>query len=154
MKMFILIQKNTLYNMNIPYNIKSLLEGNNINNEEVLYENKLFILIKDIKHDEKSYHYTAFIKEDVRSLIEINYEIIDSILYMKNNLLEKNLIQTDDFIFIHFPPSIWRLHIHFVDKNHKFISSYHEIFFLDEVIEKISLNKKYYIENVVIKSKL
>lgn len=44
--------------MDIPYNIKSLLEGNNISNatglsgqgqplEEIIYENKLFILIKD-----------------------------------------------------------------------------------------------------------
>ena len=39
--------------MDIPYNIKSLLEGNNIKNstdqplEEIIYENKLFILIKN-----------------------------------------------------------------------------------------------------------
>lgn len=146
--------------MDIPYNIKSLLEGNNISNatgqplEEIIYENKLFILIKDQKHKEESYHYTAFIKKDVKSLIEINTDITNSVLDIKNNLLERDLIQSDDIIFIHFPPSIWRLHIHFVDKNHKFAAPEYETFFLDEVIEKISLNKKYYIENVVIKSKL
>ena len=62
--------------MDIPYNIKSLLNGSNISNttgkplEEIIYENELFILIKDLKHIEENYHYTAFIKEDVRSLIE------------------------------------------------------------------------------------
>ncbi len=30
----------------------------------------------------------------------------------------------------------------------------YETFFLDEVIENISLNKKYYIENVIIRNKL
>lgn len=146
--------------MDIPYNIKSLLKGNNINNdtgqplEEIIYENKLFILIKDKKYQEESYHYTAFIKEDIRSLIEINSDIINSILDIKNNLLERNLIQINDIIFIHFPPSIWRLHIHFVDKNHKFIASDNEIFFLDKIIENISINKKYYIENVIIRNKL
>lgn len=146
--------------MDIPYNIKSLLEGNNISNatgqplEEIIYENKLFILIKDQKHKEESYHYTAFIKKDVKSLIEINTDITNSVLDIKNNLLERDLIQSDDIIFVHFPPSIWRLHIHFVDKNHKFIAPDYETFFLDEIIEKMSLNKNYYIENVVIKSKL
>ena len=129
--------------MDIPYNIKSLLEGNNISNttgqplEEIIYENKLFILIKDQKHNEESYHYTAFIKEDIKSLIEINLDIINSVLDIKSNLLERDFIKSNDIIFIHFPPSIWRLHIHFVDKNHKFTAPKYETFFLNEVIEKI-----------------
>tara|TARA_B100001057_G_C22064692_1_gene649577 strand:- start:53 stop:307 length:255 start_codon:yes stop_codon:yes gene_type:complete len=84
--------------MNIPNNIKSLLNRNNIIDatgmsgqnqslEEIIYENKLFILIKDKKHKEESYHYTAFIKEDIRSLIEINLDITNSILDIKSNLL-------------------------------------------------------------------
>ena len=140
--------------MNIPYSIKSLLYGSNENNEEIIYENDYFTTIKDIKHNKNIYHYTAWIKKDVRSLLEINKDILDYIIDVKNNLLQKNLINSDDYVFIHFPPNIWRLHIHFVNKNYKFEALYYEIFFLNEVIENIYINPNFYIENVLIKSKL
>jgi hypothetical protein len=132
--------------MDIPYNIKSLLEGNNISNATGLSGQGQPL--------EESYHYTAFIKKDVKSLIEINADITNSVLDIKNNLLERDLIHSDDIIFIHFPPSIWRLHIHFVDKNHKFTAPEYEIFYLSEITQNLINDKYYYLKNVTIRNKL
>ena len=140
--------------MNLPKNIKNIINGIKVEGEEVVFENNNFIILKDKKHSIDSYHYTAWIKKDIRNLLEVNKNILDQINNIKNELENKNLINSDDFIFIHFPPSIWRLHIHFVEKNHIFEAPYYEIFFLNEIIEKINNDPDYYLKNVVIRSKI
>ena len=40
--------------------------------ENVVYENELFICVKDVKHrSETDYHYVAWCKKDLRSLLDL-----------------------------------------------------------------------------------
>ena len=44
------------------------------------------------------------------------------------------LIYENTEMFIHFPPSYWRLHIHFVPRPH--VSPvYHQLYFINDIIE-------------------
>ena len=52
------------------------------------------------------------------------------------------------FFFVHFPPNYWRLHIHFVQKNHIFQAPAHEIFFIDEIIIYYYNNPGFFLKNV------
>jgi len=118
-------------------------------NKNVIYEDDLFICVKDIKHiDDEMYHYTAWCKEDVRSLIElerkhINYlKNIRTAMYYKFNLTDENTGN-----FIHFPPSFWLLHIHFVPKTHTLTLSSEalsELYFINDIIKLLKLNEDIY----------
>ena len=55
------------------------------------------------------------------------------ILDLKNVLVEKEIIQKDSISYIHYPPHFYRLHIHFVDKNHKFHAPKEHIFYIEDV---------------------
>ena len=35
------------------------------------------LCVEDLKHESESYHYTAWIKHDIRSIIEIDQNILD-----------------------------------------------------------------------------
>ena len=80
----------------IPLRILDLIKNkNNINGneeEEIIFNNNTFLVVKDLKHINSSYHYTEKNKKDIRSLIEINQDIINSIQEIQNYLLEKSII--------------------------------------------------------------
>lgn len=138
----------------LPLSIKNVLNGIKETNEKIIYQDDNFIVLQDKKHSKDSYHYTAWAKQDIKSLIEINDEYINQIKKIKKELLKSNIIDKSGKIFIHFPPSIWRLHIHFVEKNHIFLAEEYEIHYFSEIINNIKINSNYYLENVIIKAKL
>jgi len=139
--------------MKLPINIFNLL-NNKVNNERIIFENSYFIVIEDLNHKEDNYHYCAWCKNDIRNLLEVTGKTISKIIDIKNNLILKNIIKDDGYIFIHFPPNVWRLHIHFVSKDHFFKAQEYEIFHLDEIVKNIKNNESYYINNVIIRNKL
>jgi hypothetical protein len=133
----------------IPDKIFQIIEKNNCHyDENIIYNNKMFIVLEDIKHNDKSYHYVAWIKKDVRSIIEINNDIINEIVNIRNILLKNGIIKSNHYAFIHFPPSFWRLHIHFVDNNHMFCAPKHEILYIDDIIIKINNNPNFFKTNI------
>lgn len=138
----------------VPLKLKKVLIENENENEHIIFSHKHFLIIKDKKHLPNSYHFTAWCIKDIRSLLEIDLDIIEDILNIKKYLIKNNIIKKDGKVFIHFPPQFWRLHIHFVDSNHIFEAKKYEIFYIEEIIENIRKNKNYYLENVIIKSKL
>lgn len=131
----------------IPPRVLYAINNPDETSESILYENKYFIVFKDLRHLDDSFHYTAWIKKDIRSLIEIDKDIIDQIIELRKSLIEKNIIK-QHYAFIHFPPNYWRLHIHFVNKNHKFCAPKHEIFYIDDVIKNLKNNLEYYRKNI------
>ena len=143
-----------LYMKFIPLRILDLIENknnNNVNNEEeeeIIFNNNTFLVVKDIKHTNSSYHYTAWIKKDIRSLIEINQDIINSIQEIQSHLLEKSIITKTHTAFVHFPPQFWRLHVHFVQDNHIFEAPEHEIIKVDDIIQYYKKDENYFIKNI------
>ena len=139
--------------MELPINIFNLL-NNKISNEKVIFENSNFIVIEDLNHKEDNYHYCAWCKNDIRNLLEVTRNTISKIVDIKNNLILKKFIKNDGYIFIHFPPNVWRLHIHFVSKDHIFKAQKYEIFYLDEIEKNLKYGESYYRNNVIIRNKL
>jgi len=141
--------------LNILNRDRSLRPLNNDRNETVIFENKNFIVVLDPRITNDSYHYTAWAKENILSLIEINSSILNEILIIKNELIRQKYIKEDGYSVIHFPPNFWRLHIHFVDKNHQFRRNTkpNEIFHIDNIIKKLNVNESFFIENVFIKER-
>jgi hypothetical protein len=119
--------------------------------EKVVYEDDFFICVKDIKHiDEVDYHYTAWCKKDLRSLLDLERKHLKYIKNLKLIMYNKfDLVYENTEIFIHFPPSFWRLHIHFVPRPHK-SPVYHQLYFINDVINLLEINEEIYRTQVLI----
>ncbi len=125
-------------------------------NKRVIYENDLFICVKDIKHvDENDYHYTAWCKKDLRSLLDLERKHLKYIKNLKKVMYQKyQLTDENTENFIHFPPSYWRLHIHFVTRPH-IVPVYHQLYFINDIINLLETDEDTYRTYVVIdKAKL
>ena len=125
-------------------------------NKRVIYENDLFICVKDIKHvDENDYHYTAWCKKDLRSLLDLERKHLKYIKNLKKVMYQKyQLTDENTENFIHFPPSYWRLHIHFVTRPH-IVPVYHQLYFINDIINLLETDEDIYRTYVVIdKAKL
>ena len=138
----------------LPLSIDKILKGKKDTNEKIIYQDNNFIVLVDKKHSKDSYHYTAWAINDIRSLIEIDINIINQLNQIKQILIDKKFIDESGKIFFHFPPNIWRLHLHFVQENHKFLADDYEIHYFNEIINNIKINSNYYLENVLIRNKL
>lgn len=134
----------------IPTLIKPILESPSSNN--TLYYNDHFSVIKDKVHTETSYHYCAWARWDCKSLLEINTSNINNIKFIVEKI--KTLLKSEPIVFIHFPPHWWRLHIHFVEKNHVFKAPMHEVHLIDDVLKNLERDPLYYVKNVLIKSSM
>ena len=57
---------------------------------------------------------------------------------------------------LHFPPTFWRLHLHFVQLNHQIPQDTpeHEVFDLNTVIRNLKLDSDYYRKHVQIIAKI
>ena len=124
--------------------------------KKVIYENELFICVKDIKHvDEKDYHYTAWCKKDLRSLLDLERKHLKYIKNLKKVMYQKYQLTEDNTEnFIHFPPTYWRLHIHFVTRPH-IVPVYHQLYFINDIINLLETDEDTYRTYVVIdKAKL
>jgi hypothetical protein len=119
--------------------------------EKVVYEDDFFICVKDIKHiDEVDYHYTAWCKKDLRSLLDLERKHIKYIKNLKLVMYQKfNLTHDNTENFIHFPPSYWRLHIHFVARPH-ITPVYHQLYFINDIINLLEMDEDYYRKHVLI----
>tara|TARA_Y200000002_G_scaffold327377_1_gene290449 strand:- start:383 stop:772 length:390 start_codon:yes stop_codon:yes gene_type:complete len=121
----------------IPKNVIKILNGESVKNETILYENTNFILLVDPKNTKNSFHYTAWYKYEISSLKFVTFDILNQIIDFKNELIKNNIIDYKTIIFLHYPPQFYRLHIHLVDKNHKFNAPNEEIFFLENIYDFI-----------------
>ena len=117
-----------------------------INNKEtkknIIYENELFIVVEDPKNepDTQKSHHTAWCKKDLRSLLDIEECHIPAIYNLIQNVKKK-------YIFVHFPPKFWRLHIHFTNSI-PLTTPFDHVYTIDDVIKTLNKNPHYYRENV------
>jgi len=119
--------------------------------EKVVYEDDFFICVKDVKHiDEVDYHYTAWCKKNLGSLLDLERKHIKYIKNIKSAIYQKfNLTDENTENFIHFPPSYWRLHIHFVARPH-ITPVYHQLYFINDIINLLEMDEDYYRKHVLI----
>ena len=103
----------------IPESIINILNKKNKKSKEIiLYENDNFILAIDIKNTKEIFHYTAWYKHVMPTIEYANFMVLQHIIDLKNELLEKNIIKKNTKCFVHYPPSIYQLHVHFTDPKH------------------------------------
>ena len=102
-------------------------------------------MVKDIKHiDENNYHYTAWCKKDIRSLLDLERKHLKYIKNLKKVMYQKYQLTEDNTEnFIHFPPTYWRLHIHFVSRPH-ITHVYHQLYFINDIINLIEADEDVY----------
>lgn len=119
----------------IPDNIYKLLNGEVVNGECVILETAHFLVVEDIRQQTNSYHYTAWSKHNKKDLLELDNDIYADIIDIKRQLITLNLIQENGLHIIHYPPSFWTLHVHFVSKNHilKRETAQEEIYYIEDL---------------------
>ena len=132
----------------IPDDVASYINktcDNEERNRRVIYENELFICVKDIKHiDEDDYPYTTWCKKDLRSLLDLERKHLKYIKNLKKVMYQKYQLTDDNTEnFIHFHPSYWRLHIHFVTRPH-ITPVYHQLYFINDIINNIESDEDVY----------
>jgi len=123
-------------------------------NSKCIFKDDNFFIVKDPKHKIESFHYTAWSKNtDLKSILDIQKKHIP----MLRTIIKKfghhfSTAACNYKVLIHFPPSFWRLHIHFVHPNHKIpIETPHDaVFDLYEVINNIVIDEDYYRNKVKI----
>ena len=120
-------------NNELPENIIKILNNEILCNEKILFKNKYFVLLVDPKNKYKSFHYTAWYRKNIPSLKYLNFDIYHQILDLKKILIEKEIIKKNTIPYIHYPPNFYRLHIHFVDKNHVYHAPKEHIFNIEDI---------------------
>ena len=122
-------------------------------NVNLLSEN-YFITVKDPKHTEKSFHYTSWCKNPlIKTLLDLEKCHIPIIENLIIKFSEKFNLKKNEFkVFIHFPPNFWRLHIHFVDVNHKIPEETPEedVYDVYDIISNLNKNNNFYRKRVKI----
>ena len=124
----------------ISKNILKLLNDENVEEEKILYENNDFILLIDPKHKKDKIHYTAWIKENIESMEQLDIINFCKIIKLKSKIIKLKIIDKNMYTFLHYPPNFYRLHIHFCNERAYF--DYKEyIYELNEILEYIFKNK-------------
>lgn len=125
-----------------------------VNDRNSILKDDYFYLVKDPKHKLESFHYTAWCKDaNIKSLIDIQRKHIPMI----RNIIKRfgyhfSIAACNYKVIIHFPPNFWRLHIHFVAKNHKIpeTTPNDAVFDAYDVIRNITEDEDFYLNRVKI----
>ena len=141
----------------VPKDIQLLIDGYG-DQEKVLYEDDFFLVVEDPKHRNNAhYYYTAWCKEDLRSILDIEIKHLPLIQMLRRTLKMKyHINEINSRQIIHFPPNFWRLHIHFISNElikdvRCFAPHTH---YLRTVISNIQNDEEHYRTHVIIKRHL
>lgn len=118
--------------------------------DNIIYEDDDFILANDVKYTDNTHYYIIYVKSDIRSIRDLNQlhlELLKNIRKIAIKYISKieNVSQSSIRLYVHYYPSIWRLHIHVnlikdkfestsIDYSHK----------LSDIIENIQICPDYY----------
>ncbi len=153
------------YQSNVLPKVMKKLESGNANwvydifngkkeQELILYQDEHIVLIPDIKWDQKDsfdLRVLAFFKNpELKSIRDLNEKHVDLLDYVKNKgceIISKKYGFNENQlkIFFHYRPSVWQLHMHFININFKtFSSSVERAHSVYNVMENIKLMNDYY----------
>jgi len=135
---------------------EQVIYRNNDENIIILYTMKYLKNINNIKE----FHIITFSNDlnlrTIRSLGSEHIELLENLKKITLNIIEKNfeLDISDIKIQIHYVPSTYYFHIHFMNKEiEDSKNSIHNIYDLDQVIKNLEENTDYYKKNILIKIK-
>eukprot|EP00434_Breviolum_minutum_P025695 symbB.v1.2.022706.t3/scaffold2028.1/size91989/3 len=115
----------------------------------IIYADADWTLIKDPKMKANSMHYTAWSQHrELRTAADLRPRHLP---FLNMLLLEgtkaviaahPDLRSEDDIsVFVHFPPNIFRLHVHFVSANRTMWAPPDEVFLLKKLVKSLELSK-------------
>ena len=135
------------------HRVIDIINGNK-DQDQILYQDEHFILIPDIKwngKDKLELRILAFFKDkNLLSMRDLTGDNIAILQHVKNKscqiIKEKfNLVEDQLKIFFHYHPTIWRLHLHFMNILFRSPSSSieraHSIY---STIENLKLDSNYF----------
>lgn len=135
---------------NIPPDILQIINSNEMP-ENLIFKDKDFALVVDPTHTEKSDHYCAWSLKQQRDLLSLTKDDIPALERLKEKVYSiLNMSNKTHNIFIHFPPSWWHLHIHFVENNHFLLCPEEDVYYFDDIINNLKTNTDYYRRRVTI----
>ena len=126
-----------------------------VTENHAVFHHSNFITVIDPRHTNDSFHYTAWCKKDYRSLLDLTKDDIPYLEDIRNKF--SNYIKSKKFnTLLHFPPTFWRLHLHFVQLNHQIPQDTpeHEVFDLNDIITNLKQDSDYYRNSVRIMAKI
>jgi len=121
--------------------------------DRIIYEDKDIILIPDYKWNNllDSLHILCFFKDkklySIRELVSSHLKLLqDTLVNCKKTINEKYKIPEENLlIYFHYHPSVWQLHIHFMNikliNNSILIPRAHLV---NQVIENLKIDSDYY----------
>lgn len=134
----------------IPPDITDIIKNNDI--EKVVFKDEEFVLVIDPYQTENSVHYCAWSVKQKRDLLDLTSKDIPILERLIEKTFDKLGMDNENYkVFIHFPPSWWHLHIHFISNNHRLRSPSEDIYYLKDIIKNLKENNNYYRERVTIK---
>ena len=137
----------------IPTDISQIINGVN-NTQNLIFKTDSFALVIDPTHTKISDHYCAWSLKQHRDLLSLTSDDIPELERLKEKSYKLlNMSDKTHKVFIHFPPSWWQLHIHFVQNNHFLLCPEEDVHYFDDVIRNLKANTDYYRERVTIGSK-
>ena len=134
---------------NFIKNILSFEKPGKYENEECVFINDSFVVVKDLKmksNETSNLHLTAWCKNNnLTCLNDLNKNHVKMLLDIRNDM-SKYIQETYNFedyeVFIHYPPQFYNLHIHFRNKNLEYHAPIEEVYLLDDVIKNICNQKE------------
>ena len=136
-----------IYRKYILPKIKKMPEYDRWGKEKVLFNNKKFYLIKDKKWKDTSknnLHLLSILhQKNIRSIRDLRKSHLPLLKNIRNNGLKfiKKTYQIPEeeiLIYFHYYPSIWHLHVHFVNIEKE-----------DNKIDEIITGRAFLLENII-----
>jgi len=120
-----------------------------------IFSDDCFITVIDPRHQNNSFHYTAWCKLDKRSILDLTLDDIPMLEKVRDKFCKYKHNEKFKTI-LHFPPSFWRLHLHFVALNHEIpkTTPKHEVYNLNDIIKNLKIDEDYYRKRVQILAKI
>lgn len=114
---------------------------------EAIYADSDWTLIKDPKMQSEGVHYTAWsTHQELRTagdLRERHLPLLTKLLLDGTEaVVSLHPDLSDVAIFLHFPPNIFRLHVHFVAPNRTMWAPAEEVFSVQKIVESMQLIKR------------
>lgn len=135
--------------------IRNIFEGKS-ETDKIIYQDSNFILLPDYKWDNCSkdnLYYLGIAKkfnnDYIKCLRDINIdhlEVLENMLSMTNLIEEKHNLEKNSIIaYIHYPPSFYIFHVHYVYlENDIFKSGFPRNVLLSDIIQNIKIKSDYY----------
>lgn len=132
--------------------VHKIFEGNTERN--ILYSDNDFVLVPDIlwtdQSNIKELHCISIFKNpnlmSIRDLNSSSIELLNKIVKISKKTLKENYNINEDNIdiYFHYHPSIWQLHLHFVNR---LVKDNHKKYYFSEIVNNLLSDSDYYKKN-------